>query len=324
METLLPILTFICLLLVTFTIFQIVRGRVVDRAHLARRLESLGQPHPQEAHSLLQEKTYSAIPQLNRLLARTEFIGHLDKLVLQAGIRLRAGEIVLWMCLLGMMFALATLLWTDNLAYSAVAFSVFGPGLVLFWLRSRRKTRRGAIVRQLPDTLEMIRSALQAGYSLPQALEAVVEEVPDPIRAEFLQVTEELRLGHALRGAFQGLYDRTGIEDLRMFTVAVLINREVGGNLSEIIDAVNATIRERFKLKAQIRSLTAQGRFSALILCLLTPALLTALTLVNSQYLHPLYHTTLGRWALGYAALSTALGYFVMTRIISIKVVRAD
>lgn len=324
MAALLPILTFLCLLLLTFTIFQIARAHAATKAQLAKRLESLGQPGMQEAQSILQEKTYSDIPQLNRMLAGTEFAGAFDKLVLQAGIRMRSGEMLLWMGLLGTVFALGTLLWKGNALYAAAAFVGCGPGLGFAWLRARRKGRRGALMRQLPDTLEMIRSALQAGYSLPQALEAICEEIPDPMRTEMRQLTEELRLGNALRGAFQGLYERTGIEDLRMFTVAVLINRDVGGNLSEIIETVNTTIRERFKLKAQIRSLTAQGRFSALILSLLAPTLLLALTLINPQYLHPLYYTPVGRMALGYAAASTLFGYWVMTRIVNIKVVRTD
>jgi tight adherence protein B len=104
----------------------------------------------------------------------------------------------------------------------------------------------------------------------------------------------------------------------------VLLNREIGGNLSEIIDVVATTVRERFKLKAQVRALTSQGRFSALILSLLTPTLLAALTALNPEYLEPLYHTRNGNFALIYAACSTVFGYMLMRKIVDIKLVRTD
>ncbi len=324
MDLLLPVLTFISLLLITFAAFEVSRARSGAKARLARRLESLGQPPRQEAQSLLQDKTYSDIPQLNRLLSRTKVTGDFDRLVMQAGFHVRVGEMLLWMMLIGMATALVVYLWEGSGLVAAGTFVACGPVATLGWLRGRRSARRQAITRQLPDALEMIRGALRAGYSLPQALEAVCEEGPDPIRTEIRQVTEELRLGHPLRAAFQGLFERTGIEDLRYFVIAVLINREIGGNLSDIIDVVANTIRERFKLQAQIRALTSQGRFSALVLSALTPLLLLALTLLNPEYLRPMYYTPVGRMALVYAAASTSFGYYLMRKIASIKLIRLD
>ena len=327
MTIVLPLIVFGSLLLLTAIAFQSARSRSASRLQLARRLE--GKPHA--AHdggdtpqSLLQDKTFSDIPRLNRLLGRLSLTGQLDTMVMQAGFHVRAGEMMLWMVLLGMFAALMALLLRGGLAVVFVTFVAFGPGGGLWWLRRRRSARRHAIVSLLPDTLEMIRGALQAGYSLPQALESVCEEAPDPIRSEIRQVTDELRLGHPMRAAFQGLYERTGVADLRFFIIAVLLNREIGGNLSEIIDVVANTIRERFKLKAQVRALTSQGRFSALILCLLTPSLLAALTALNPEYLDPLYHTPTGNYALAYAAASTVFGYLLMRRIVDIKLVRTD
>jgi tight adherence protein B len=324
MSSLLPILAFASLLLLTLFVYEILRVRSRAHERLEKRLSSLGQPPPAEVAPILQEKTYSDIPQLNELLARARFAGAFDRLVLQAGLRARAGEVMLWMALVGMVAAVVVFLTQGSLLVAAVAFVLSGPGLGLWWLRRRRQGRRVAIVRQLPDTLEMLRGALQAGSSLAQALEAITEEAADPIRAELRHLTEELKLGHSLRDAFHGLYARTGIEDLRFFVVAIMLNREVGGNLSEIIGVVTQTVRERFKLVAQVRALTAQGRFSATILCGLTPSLLLALTLLNPDYLQPLYHTPMGRGALAYAAGSTAFGYYLMRRIVNIKVVRQD
>ena len=326
MTLLLPLLTFVSLLLVTFTVYQVVRSRSGAQEQVSKRLQSLGQTHVQATgkQSLLQEQTFSDIPQLNRLLAKTRFADPFSRLVLQAGFRIRAGEMLLWMALLGTTVACSTFLARGNAMVALGSGFASGPGLGIWWLRRRRRLRRYAITSQLPDALEMMRGALQAGYSLPQALEAASEEAPDPIRAEIRQVTEELRLGHPLRAAFQGLYDRTGIEDLRYFVVAVLINREIGGNLSDIIDVVSSTIRERFKLAAQVRALTSQGRFSALILSLLGPTLLLALTVLNPEYLAPMYYTRTGQIALAYAGFSTIFGYWLMRRIVNIKLVRID
>jgi tight adherence protein B len=325
MNLFLPFMALVSGLLLTFFLYHVMRRRAGLTQHIGKRLESLGQPAPELVLELLgEEKTYSDIPLLNRLIASVQYAGSLHSLVRQAGLRMRPGKVVLWTILLGMVAALIVFLRTGSLLMAGGACVGCGPVAGVWWLRRRRRQRRQTLLRQLPDTLEMLRGALQAGYSLPQALEAVCEEVPDPIRTEFRTVTEELRLGHAMRAAFQGLYDRSGLDDLRFFALAIMINRDVGGNLSEVIDAVSTTIRERFKLKAQISALTAQGRFSALILCALTPTLLGALSMLNPDYLQPLYHSAAGQTALVYAGVSTLVGYLTMRRIVNLKIVRLD
>lgn len=323
----LPLLVFLSLLLPTVMAYQSARHRSAARLLLAQRLER-PQPAPRgdggSPPSLLQEKAYSDIPRLNRLLGRLSLTEPLNRLVAQAGFHIRAGEAMLWMVFLGMTSSLLVLVWKGSLLGTVATFVVCGPGGGVWWLRHRRNARRLAILAQLPDTVDMIRGALQAGYSFPQALESVCDEALDPMRAEIRQVTEELRLGRPMRAAFEGLYERTGVSDLRFLIVGVLLNRDTGSSLSEILDVVANTVRERFKLKAQVRALTAQGRFSALVLFLLAPALFLALSWLNPGYLEPLYHTRPGKFALGYGAASAAFGYFLMRRIVDIKLVRSD
>jgi tight adherence protein B len=242
-----------------------------------------------------------------------------------AGVKLRAGEAVLWMGLLGMVSAAVVFMLKDgSLLWSAAAFVLGGPVLVFKWLKGKRKKRRGTIMKQLVDALEMIRSSLQAGHSLPQSLEAVAEEMPDPLAAEFKHVNEELRLGHPVRDALNGIYNRTGLDDLRFFIVAITLNREIGGNLSEIIGVVAATLRERFKLKAQVQSLTAQGRMSAMVLTALAPFLFVAVNFLNPEYMEPMFNTAAGRFMTGYCVGSVLFGYWLMRRIVDIKVIRTD
>lgn len=321
----LPHLAFFSVLTLALAFWQRERVKAREQTRLEDRLRSLTRETPDTQESLLQdEKTYSEIPKLNALLAHVRLIPDLDRLVLHAGFRIRAGEVVLWMGLVGMLAAFVVFALWGSLTSAAAAFALVGPGLPLAWLRRCRNVRRHTIMMQLPDSLEMVRSSLQAGHSLNQALEIVADESPDPISSEFRQVIEELKLGHSMKSALQGIYERTGIEDLRFFTVAILLNREVGGNLSEIIDIVAGTLRERFKLKGQVRALTAQGRFSAVILTALSPALVFALWILNPEYLQPLFFTRMGRLMLLYCSVSTLFGYWLMRRIVDIKVIRTD
>jgi tight adherence protein B len=319
------ILAAVSVFLLAVAIFQRERGREREHVRMSSRLQSISRDTPEaEPESLLSEKTYSTIPRLNELLGRLTVTSDLERLLIHAGVHLRVGELVLWMGLIGMLAAAAAYALRGSLPAALVTFWIVGPGLTFTWLRRRRTKRRLAITTLLPDALEMMRSALQAGHSFNHALEMVSEEAPDPLGAEIRQALEELRLGHSVKSALHGIYLRTGIEDLRFFTTAVLLNREVGGNLSDILEVVSNTLRERFKLKGQVRALTAQGRFSAAILTALSPALVAAIQALNPQYLEPLFYTQLGRFMMVYCVCSTAFGYFLLRRIVDIKVVRTD
>ncbi len=323
---LLPTFAAASVLLFALALFLQARGRAREKAQLARRLSSLGRDTPTEvgAIELWQEKRHSDIQTLHEILNKISVTDDLERLARHAGLRLRVGDIVLRMGLTGMAAAFIAFMVQGSLWPALGAFVAGGPVLGMLYLKRRREKRRGTVMTQLPDTLEMIRSSLQAGHSFSQALEVVAEEAPEPLAGEFRQVLDELRLGHNMKTALQGIYDRTGIQDLRFFMVAVLLNREIGGNLSEIIDSVSGTMRERFKLKAQVRALTAQGRFSALILTGLSPSLMLALSILNPDYLSPLFTTKIGHVMLVYCVASTAFGYYLMRKIVDIKVIRTD
>ena len=293
---------------------------------LAARLRSLSYEAERVGPaSLLQEDSVSSIEVLNTLLKQLRQTDDLKRLLIHAGVKLRPGEAILWMGLMGMIAAaLAFVLKDGNIFWCIGAFVMGGPILVLKWLKGKRKKRRGAIMKQLVDALEMIRSSLQAGHSLPQSMEAVAEEMSDPLAAEFRQVNEELRLGHPIRDALNGIHARTGLDDLRFFIVAITLNREIGGNLSDIIGIVASTLRERFKLKAQVQSLTAQGRMSAMVLTALAPFLFIAVNFLNPEYMEPMFNTPAGRFMSGYCVVSVLFGYWLMRRVVDIKVIRTD
>ena len=293
---------------------------------LAKRLQSLSYEADRvDVASLLQEDAVSSIEILNTVLKQMRQTDDLQRLLTHAGVKLRPGEAILWMGLSGMIAAAVVFVLKDgNLLWCVAAFLLGGPGLVFKWLKGKRKKRRGTIMKQLVDALEMLRSSLQAGHSLPQSMEAVAEEMPDPLAAEFRQVNEELRLGHPMRDALNGIHARTGLDDLRFFIVAITLNREIGGNLSDIIGVVASTLRERFKLKAQVQSLTAQGRMSAMVLTGLSPFLFFAVNFLNPEYMEPMFNTAAGRFMTGYCIGSVLFGYWLMRRIVDIKVIRTD
>ncbi len=316
-----------CLVLVAALAYALWdRQRTQATSHLAARLQGLAREPSTDlgpATSLLREDVYSSIAALNDVLKRLRQTDDLQRLLVHAGIKARPGEVVLWMALVGAAIGLVVFLLKSSVVWGAAGFAT-GPLLVLRWLKKKRRERRGAITAQLPEALDMIRSSLQAGHSLAQALEAVAEECPNPLAAEFRHVNEELRLGHPVRDALMGIFHRTGIEDLRFFIVAVTLNREIGGNLSEIVGAVGATLRERFKLKAQVRSLTAQGRMSAMVLTGLAPFLYVAIQFLNPEYMEPLIATHTGHLVIGYCVGSVLFGYWLMRKIVDIKVIRTD
>jgi tight adherence protein B len=299
--------------------------RVRDEEHVVQRLRGIARETPElDSDSLLQDKTHSDIPGLHTILANLNFTPRLERLVSQSGLRMSTGQAVLWMGLVGMVVAAICFFIKPNLLLAAGVCVVSGPILVVFHLRRKRLKRKTAFMQQLPDTLQMVRSSLQAGHGLNQAFEVIAEEGPELIAGEFRQMLEELRLGHSMKATLEGIYHRTGVEDLRFFIVAVLLNREIGGNLSEVIESVATTLRERFKLAAQVRSLTAQGRFSAKILALLPFGVLSLLTLFAGEFVEPLYKTQTGHYFLTGSAVSVLIGYLIMKRIVNIKAIRVE
>jgi tight adherence protein B len=327
-QVLAPILAALSVLLIALWFYQRERTRVQMAAQLSRRLQSLARETPaehiQQPDSLLHDNRHSDIQYLNDILNRMRRTSDLERLVRHAGLSLRAGQVVLWAALFGTAAAMLAFAIYDNLALAIGGFIAGGPLVMIGWLKRRRRTRRHMLAMQLPDTLDMIRSSLQAGHSFNHALELIAEEGPEPLAGEFRTVLDELRLGHPVKAAMQGLYERTGLSDLRFFVVAVMLNRELGGSLSDIIEVVSRTVRERFKLKGQVQALTAQGRFSAIVLVMMSPMLTFAISTLNPDYMDPLFHTPLGHTLLVYGFLSMSFGYYLMRKIVDIKVIKVE
>ncbi|MFZ5450018.1 MAG: type II secretion system F family protein [Thermodesulfobacteriota bacterium] len=199
-----------------------------------------------------------------------------------------------------------------------------GVGLGLYipykFLVHKGKVRLHKFEKQLPEALDMLARGLKAGHAFPSGLQQVAKEIPDPVGTEFSIVYKEFSHGLDMSSALLGLCKRINLRDLDFFTTAVLIQRETGGNLTEILEKISVLIRERFQLRNQIKALTAEGRLSGLILVLLPPVLVVLLMLINPGYESTLFNHPVGQIMCGVALAFQVLGMLLIRKIVNIKV----
>ncbi|MBI3837353.1 MAG: type II secretion system F family protein [Planctomycetia bacterium] len=210
-------------------------------------------------------------------------------------------------------------------------FAGMHPGLVLpmgislavlpwLWLLLRRRKRFRQFARQLPEALELVSRALRAGHSLASGFNLVSEEMHEPISKEFQRVFEENNLGIPLDTALDNMTNRIPNLDLRFFATAIILQRQTGGDLAEILDKIGYIVRERFKIWGQVQALTGEGRLSGIVLLALPPALFAAVYRMNPEYETPLFTDPLGRKMLAVGIVMQLLGAIVVKKIINIKV----
>jgi tight adherence protein B len=236
-----------------------------------------------------------------------------------AGLNMRVAEYVLVSLGSAFGFPLLVLAASRNFILSllAVPIGTIAPFLFLSIKASRRQAK---FDEQLPATLQLLAGALRAGHSLLQAVDTVVREADDPIAGEFQRVLTEARLGRPLEEALDGMAKRMRSVDFEWTVMAINLQRQVGGNLAEVLGTVSQTIRDRYTLKRQIRALSAEGRLSSLILTLLPLVLFAALLAFNPVFLAPLYTTQTGLLLLGGAAVLMCIGILWMRKLTEIKV----
>jgi len=191
------------------------------------------------------------------------------------------------------------------------------PILILHW-KKRRKTAQ--FEKQMPEAMELLARSLRAGHTLPATMELVAQEIPRPLGEEMRITYEEQRLGLSVPQALRRMGERVASQDLRYFVTAVLVQNETGGNLAEILENIGYLIRERMKLKGKVHTLTAEGRFSALVLMGLPVLTFLALYVMSREYIMLLFTDPLGKKMLAAALCSMAIGAWVMKKMVSIKV----
>lgn len=268
---------------------------------------------------LAKERLLSETPAVEKILMGIPRIHGLDRLIEQSGSTLSVAQfltLTLMVGLAGLLLGyLLALPWFVSLLLGLAVACI--PYLVIL---NKKSKRVGKIERQLPDALDLMSRALRAGHSFPSALDMVGKEGQQPIAQEFRVVSDEVNFGIPLNDALNNLAVRVPVTDLRYFVIAVLIQRDTGGNLAELLDNLAALIRERFKLLGHIKVLSAEGRLSAWILTILPFAMVALINIINPRLMSVLWTDPLGQRLSMAAMVAMVLGVIWMWRIIKIRV----
>jgi tight adherence protein B len=294
-----------------------------DPGRFAKRLQAYGRKGPREAEE--NRSWLQRIPLLNRFSEAAEeevrkrgLLSGVNSALEQANIPISPGEAVMGMFGLSAVGGILVAIFNGTIA-GVIAFAVFLL-ISVFLIRFAGGREKRKFENQLPDTLTLMSTSLRAGYSLLQATEAVSSESPNPTAREFGRAIAEARLGISVTDALQGVVDRTKSGDFEWAVMAIEIQREVGGNLAEVLQTVGDTMRARNRLKGEIRALTAEGRISAFVLGSLPFFMALFLWTTNREYLQPLLDETFGRVAIAIGVLLMAGGIFWLKKIVDIEI----
>ena len=261
----------------------------------------------------------SAVPWINRWLLKLEIAPSLRSLLYQANVKWTAGSLLLMSAACFVFPAYLIYLRTGAFIFAAMAGVLVG-GAPLFYVLHKRRQRFSKFEQELPEALDLMVSALRAGHSLVSALGLVAQESPNPIGAEFRTCFDEQNYGLELRTAMSNLLARVPLQDLRIVVTAILIQKESGGNLAEVLDKVAHVIRERYRLKRQVRVHTAQGRMTGWILSFLPIVLGVALYLIRPDTMSLLWRNPIGLKMLYASAVLTVTGALIIRKIVNMEV----
>ena len=252
------------------------------------------------------------------LAERIPQLWDLHHLLVQSGLSWTIGGFLARVAVLATLAGLVSVLVSDSatVAGSALLLGGLGP---LFYVRWKKRRRILKLESQLPGSIDLIARAVRAGHPLSEGLRMAAEEAPDPLASEFRVTFEEQKFGLPFEEALLGLGDRVQVVDIRILITAILVQREVGGNLSEILEQIAETMRARFSLKRQVRVYTAQGRMSGYTLAALPIFVGTVITLINPDYMQTLFQETLGQAMLAGAALLQGIGFLWIRRIVDVR-----
>jgi tight adherence protein B len=303
----------------TYLMWNTSKGPEAKRIARRLRLMSAGTSQAGDEVSILKSRMLSQTPAIERLLLQAPRIQQLDRLLEQSGLTWSVAELLGMMALSAVAGAAVALYFGMTFFMTLIAAVIMGA-LPLAYVFRARGNRMVRVEQQLPDALDLIGRALRAGHAFPTAVKMVSDELSDPIGGEFRTLFDEVNYGVSMHTALLNLAARIPVTDLRYFVIAVLIQRETGGNLAELLDNIAAIIRARLKLFGQIRVLSAEGRLSAWILTLLPFGVAIVMNLINPTFIGVLWKDPMGLRLVGGAVLLMIFGIFWMWRIVKIHV----
>jgi tight adherence protein B len=259
------------------------------------------------------------LPALERMISGTERGSAFGRWIEQSGMKMSISGVLLIAVVCGALFAVLVTMLTRSPFGIPAGFAI-GCALPFMFLKFKRTKRLRAFEEQFPEALDLIARALKAGHAFATGLKMAADELGEPVGPEFRKTFDEQNFGLPLKDALENLTLRIPILDVRFFATAVLIQRETGGNLSEILENLAHVVRERFKILREVRTHTAHGRFTGYVLLALPAALAVALSFINPEHMALLFHERMGQIMIIGAIVMQTIGYIWIRQVIKIEV----
>ncbi len=286
---------------------------------MERRLLELNQTSDEVEASVLMARAQGPLPVLDRFVGATARGASLGRLIEQSGVRTTPSAMAVVSLLAGLTAGLCVALWVPY-PLAALGAGVAGMALPFMWLAFRRSSRLKKFEEQFPEALDLLSRAIRAGHAFQSAMGMVADELPPPVGVEFKKTFDRQNFGLPLNDTMNEMADRVPILDVRFFVTAVAIQRETGGNLSEILDNLAHVVRERFKIRRQVRVHTAHGRFTGYVLLALPAALAVALTFISPDHMKLLFEDRMGQMMVMGAIVMQTIGFIWIRQVIKIEV----
>jgi tight adherence protein B len=294
-------------------------ARQLDR-RLREVSDDVAAGDPDSEDSVLKRAAGGPLPGVDRLIARTGAGLSLSKLIDQSGVRTTPSAIVLTSVVAAIVVGAAVWVFGGQQPAAAVVAALVAAFVPYGFLLHRRSVRMKRFEEQFPEALDLLSRAIRAGHALQTALGMVADELKEPVGPEFKKTFDQQNFGLPLREALNELAERMPLLDVRFFVTAVLIQRDTGGNLAEILDNLAHVVRERFKIRRQIRVHTAHGRFTGYVLLALPAALAMALQVINPEHMSLLFRERMGQMMLMGAIVMQTIGFLWIRQVIKIEV----
>ena len=300
--------------------FSLRHMRTSRRSNIRKRLRKYThEMNPSNSTDILRKRLLSDIPFMNQLLNRISFVRRLDQLVIQAN-----APYTLWfyMLLFGLLATLGFLFGAILLKQKALAIliSISAGAIPYFYLIAKKRTRIEKFRSQMPEALDLIARSLKAGHALPGGMQLASEQIDDPLGPEFSEALDEINFGVSVPDALKNLANRMNCAEVRYFVVAVILQRETGGNLAELMESLANLIRENYKFQGKVRTLSAEGRLSAIVLIALPFLVAGWIQISTPSFLDPLLTAPIGRMMLMAAGVMMTIGIIVISRMVKIDV----
>ncbi len=321
MPFVLALIVFVAVTLAAFAVISLFDERTERARTMRDRLSNVDKrdDQPQPEAELLRDETLSQIPAFDDFLRRSGRISELQKVLSQGHVDIRAGNFLMLCAISAVALGLVAILFGRSWIFGWVGL-LLGFFIPYAWAAHMRTKRFAKFEEKFPEAIDTLARAVRAGHAFTTALEMIANEISEPVASEFRQLYEEQKFGLPVRDALINLTERIPLVDVKFFVTAVMLQRETGGNLAEILDNLSYVIRERFKILRQVRVHTAQGRLTMVLLMALPPTLVMIMLTVNRGFIEPLFTDPLGHALIVGGITLQTIGYFVIRRIIRIQV----